>query len=802
LAAVVGLGWALRKFVLRPLLISFNDLSLALRIEERWPGLQDRLASAIEFLEMPKSAVSADNASPELRQHVINQAFAEVQSINFAEAIDPKPARESLKYLGIALGLALFSVVLGPQSARIAMARFFNPLSGPEWPKATQFVWLEAPAKVAIGEPWSLVVKVEDGYKVPSSAVAEFTFADGEKAEEPLRILDSGEFRGRIESVTQSFRVRVRGGDDLTDQKSIEAVTPPRLGDLVIEVQPPAYTGLPKATLAPGSAQVRAVEGSVVSVASKATKVLSAATLKFTDTGQKPPQIVLDAALRQLSVSWVAIGATGVAFDLTDSEGFTSKDQGRLDQQVIVDTAPRVVLEDPAADREITPQAVVPIRLDLEDDFGLAKVELKYVVSVSSGEAAAPVTRTLWAAAAGQPLMKKQKLEEKWDMTPMGLSPGSMITLTVEATDLKTPNGPNVGKSREIRLRVITPQEAARQLEDQRREIREETERVLAMQKQANRPVDDAKRTMAQTGGELNEPGKQELQNAEQIQRQVGDRINNPADGLGQRGERFMNDMQNLKLQNPEAAEQMKALQNSLAQLQRGPVPQAEQALNRANRALDNRAGAQQNQNNQPGAQQNQPNQPNQPGSQSQQAMNPQENQPGAQAQANNQPQGQNEQGKSQQGQQTAQSKSGQNEQGNSQQGQQTAQSKSGQNEQGKSQQGQQTAQSKSGQNEQGKSQQGQQTAQSKSGQNEQGKSQQGQQTAQSKSGQNEQGKSQQGQQTAQSKSGQNEQGKSQQGQQTAQSKSGQNEQGKSQQGQNQQGQNQQAQNQQQGDTG
>ncbi len=600
---IAALLWALRTFFLKPLLTNFDDLALALKIEDRWPGLQDRLASAVEFLELRPDATTSDNASPELRKRVIDQAYAEVEKIDFSQAIDTHPARQSLKFLGIAAALSLLSIILGPQSSRLAMTRLLNPLSGPEWPKATQLKWLEASPKVALGEPWSLVVKVEEGYKIPSSAVAEFTFADGEKALEPLRVVEGGEFRGRLESVTQSFKVRVRAGDDLTETKPVEAVTPPRLSDLKIVVQPPDYTSLPAITLAPGSAQIRTVEESLITISAKASKTLASANLKFADSAQKPPTVQMDPTLQGFTVSWHATRSTGVSIDLTDSEGFTSKDQGRLDQQVVPDTAPRVVLEDPATDRDITPQAVVPLKIDLEDDFGINQVTRKYALTSGSGDPGETLVKPLWTAVPGQPMVKKNKISERWDLAPLGLTPGAMITLSIEANDFKTPNGPNIGKSREIRLRVISAQEAARQMEDQRREIREETERVLAMQKQANRPVDDARRTLAQTKDQLPEASKQELSNAEQVQKQVGDRLNNPADGLARKVDRFMQDLDNLKLQNPEAADQMKGLKQALAKLEEGPVPQAEQALNRANRGLDNRQENPAPTENRPGAQ-------------------------------------------------------------------------------------------------------------------------------------------------------------------------------------------------------
>jgi hypothetical protein len=735
LAVIALLGWSLRRFVLKPLLSNFDDLALALRLEERWPGLQDRLASAVEFLAIPEDAKTSDNSSPALRKRMIEQAFEEVERIDFKEAIDPRPARQSLKFLGIATSIAVVTVLLGPLSASIALARFFNPLGGPEWPKATILEWVDATPKVAVGEPWTLTVKVAEGFKIPTAATADFRFADGETSSEPLRILENGEFRGRIESVTQSFTVRVRGGDDTTESRSIAAVTPPRLSDVAIEITPPPYTALPPVRLAPGSVQIRAVEGSTVRMTGKASKTLSAATLKFTDTKTQPPAFELDTARQNLSGTWIAATSTGISVDLTDTEGFTSKDQGRADQQVVPDAAPRVVLEDPATDRDITSQAIVPLKIDLEDDFGLAEVRLTYQLSNGTEDPGEPITRTLWKAVQGQPMVRKHKITENWDLSPMGLSPGAMITLSIEAIDFKTPNGPNLGKSREVRLRVITPQEAARQMEDQRREIREETERVLAMQKQANRPVDEAKRTMDQTGNpeKLAEAARQELKNAEQIQRQVGDRLNNQADGLSRKVDRFLEDLDNLKLANPEAAEQMQGLRQALQRLEQGAVPQAEQSLSRANRSLDQRAGNQDEQN-RPGAQA-------QTGAQQQDGRQPMgdQNQPGSKAdtgaERNNAEQaaqkGADQNGGQQKAQQGGQeqAKAGQQQGGQEQAkagGQQKAQQ--GRNQQGGQEQAKAGGQQKA---QQGGNQQGGQEQAKAGGQQKAGQQQGGQQQAQ-----------------------------------------------------------------------
>ena len=51
LTAVAAVAlWVTFTLVLRPLFVRFADLDIALRIEQRWPGLNDRLASTIQFL--------------------------------------------------------------------------------------------------------------------------------------------------------------------------------------------------------------------------------------------------------------------------------------------------------------------------------------------------------------------------------------------------------------------------------------------------------------------------------------------------------------------------------------------------------------------------------------------------------------------------------------------------------------------------------------------------------------------------------------------------------------------------------
>ncbi len=86
-----------------------------MRIEERWPGLNDRLASTIQFLQLDAS--DDRHGSPALREATVRQAVEEASKIDFREVIEPKPV---VRALGGRRGRAL------PGSIRCSCSRRYR----------------------------------------------------------------------------------------------------------------------------------------------------------------------------------------------------------------------------------------------------------------------------------------------------------------------------------------------------------------------------------------------------------------------------------------------------------------------------------------------------------------------------------------------------------------------------------------------------------------------------------------------------------------------------------------------------
>lgn len=610
-AMIAWTAWAGWRWLLRPLLVRFEDLDVARRIEARWPGLNDRLISTVQFLKLP--ADDASHGSPALREATAREAMREIESIDFREVIEPRPVLRAGSVAGLVLLAVASSAALAPASSRIALRRLFAPFGGDRWPQLTHLVLDEEATtlKLARGDSFSLLVRVRPGDRIPESAKATYRFADGEVVVEPLGATDAGEFRGRIEAVNQPFAFSVTGGDDAhsIQDVAVRVVAPPALSRTTIRLVSPAYTGLPPQTLAQGLTSFRALRGTRIEIDAEADKPLSAAELHLGDAAEPTP-IALASGDSRFQATLEVSGDLDFWFSIRDAEGFPNRRAARYDVRMLPDQAPRVTIVEPRADRDVPADAHVPIQIEVDDDFGIHSARLLYTIASGGSEPHEAVAIPLWsapdaaeAAAAVGPgsagtavastasLVRHQELRHDWDLASLGLVPGSVVAFYADARDFDAIQGPNIGKSREIRLRIISKEEAARQFDESRRELREEIARALAMQNQAIRPVEEAARALAETD-HLSKTQREDLGNAGIVQRQVGGRLNNRDDGLEPKTRRLLEDLDNFKLDNAPAREQLEELLAQLDQIRRNNIDPAEQALSRANKSLDQTADA------------------------------------------------------------------------------------------------------------------------------------------------------------------------------------------------------------------
>ena len=598
LVAMAALGGYLAlRYVVAPLVVRFRDLDIAMKVEARWPGLNDRLASTIQFLDLERAGVGDREdvlGSRALRDATVKQTLAETDAIDFRSVVDPKPARRAVMIGALALSAGMAVYALEPRLGGIALKRLFLPFASNPWPQMTHLTVLNAPTKLAKGDSFTVEIGVAKGERTPGSAKITYRYDDRETTTESLRPDDRGKFHGRKETVEKSFSFTVAAGDDATPPRNVQVVPPPVVTATTVKLTFPAYTGLPPQTLAADKATVAAVRGTTVDLFATATKPLASGSLARGE-GQKPIALIVDPTKTTTVSARFTLDDSGpITIALKDTEGFASqeRDAVRFDLRAIKDEAPKVVIEEPANDRDVTPNANIPIEITADDDFGLGAIRLVYRVSVNGSEPGPEVIVPLWASPVAtkdkpSPLpVKHQAVKYVWKLEPLNLPLNSVLTFHADARDLDNLRGPNLGKSRELRLRIVAPEQLASLIVNQRREIKETIERALAMQKQAIPPVRDALRAL-ETGQPLDAKRREEVKNAEPVQQQVTDRISNKTDGLEAMIRKHLDDLANLKIDTPDARAQMEEMLAAVEKLRDENLGPAAQELSRAAKGLE-----------------------------------------------------------------------------------------------------------------------------------------------------------------------------------------------------------------------
>lgn len=574
LALATATLWTTFRYLIAPLLVRFRNVDLALQVESQFPTLNDQLASAVEFAQEP--AASPRSGSPALKAAVLDQMSRRMAAIDFGQAIDWTAARRAATSAGIVTVLAMALVLASPGSARIALARLVNPFGRTAWPRQTHLTLIDPPERLARGEPFKLTVQVSHG-RVPERAEVHYQFEGGDLARDPLQQVSDRQFAGGLEAVTRSFDFYVRAGDGLTETHRVEVVPPPELYQLRVRLTYPEYTGIPAELLPEDKGQVRAVWGTTVELSARSTKPLESAELRLgadqnitADLSSDRQELHARFDLRESGSYWIA---------LRDQLGFENRQASRYELRVLEDQAPDVFIERPASDIEVTPNAQVPLRVSIKDDFGIHDATLQHTGSTPD----AAVEQVIWSATESA---RRQVVNYVWRLAELGLTPGATVSYRVTARDTDVLRGPHTGQSRQLRLIVVTPEELARRLEEKQSQVYQDLDRLRSLQVDARLQVRQLQDQLANQAN-LTKADVARLQSAEMLQRQVQRQITSPSEGLQGKIAQIQQDLENNHIGEGGIHDQMQSIAETLDQIARQDLPPIEQNLGKVHKAAE-----------------------------------------------------------------------------------------------------------------------------------------------------------------------------------------------------------------------
>lgn len=235
----------------------------------------------------------------------------------------------------------------------------------------------------------------------------------------------------------------------------------PLVGDLEIVLTAPSYAKRAPTTLASTSGDLRGLPGTAVKFRARALIPAASAEL-IVETGADGAAKTIAAAVDDaghISAELTVDRAAHYRFAITSSSGARTVEAVAHSIDAEIDQAPVVQLIAPGDPLDVSNVKRVELGYAIEDDFAVTSAELVWEAGpragagggVDHGKKPLPIGHSLEDAS--------PRIQGKltWDIAEVNALSGGEIRYWIEAKDNDSVTGPNIGKSREFHLRVVSP---------------------------------------------------------------------------------------------------------------------------------------------------------------------------------------------------------------------------------------------------------------------------------------------------------------------------------------------------------
>ncbi len=578
-----AVAWALWRWI-RPLRnLRADPLTVARYVEHYYPQLNDQLASTVAFLQQPEEDPLAGSA--QLRRVVIHEMESRFRYLELHRVLQWRRLGGWLALAAVAMAVAVALAMWQPRLTRLAALRLAFPWAQAPWPQRYHLRLVNPQTQVARGQPWHVVAEAAPGSPLPEEVWLHVRYPSGQEERLPMRRVDRRMVYHKPQ-VRQPLQYRVTGGDDQDmPWHRLEVVDPPQVTAMAFTIYPPEYTGWK--ALRTGRLP-RVLAGSTFEIQGASNVPLREAWLVLEEKTRRELPLVLEDQGRSFRLAPKHRAETQlkrsaqVTLRLVDRRGVEAVHRPPWQVRVVPDSPPRITLQEPQGSLLLTPQAVVPLVAQVQDDLGVEQVALRYLASGQSEEGhqdqilyrgpetAPPAGPSLEQHRSPRPV----EVKYQWQLAPLRLAPGTQLSWQLVAQDYR----PQEASTAPLRITIITSEQLHDHLAQQQQKILRHLSQVLQTQRHAREQVREAQ-VHLQQARQLSPRELDHLKGAEVGQRQVVRLLTAKQGSLRELIRRYRWMLEINRLDHPEAVRRMDALEQMVQQLEQGPLAAVERLL-------------------------------------------------------------------------------------------------------------------------------------------------------------------------------------------------------------------------------
>jgi hypothetical protein len=527
------LGWSF--YIAR---IRRNQLEHVARLlETRDPKLGSKL---INILQLQSEAQNPK--LNELTQKMAGQAVAnyatELRTVDFPRLARSGRLVRDLKFAGIA-GLS-FVLLLGIfyQISGTEILRFADPFGDHPPYSFTQLTMLDPGDKGAqVVYNKNFVVKVKHAGHRPRELFLTYFPVNHPEQSVTVPMFDKGKlgFYQEIAGIKNNLVLFAHTGNkhSLSKQRQLNVLLTPKLEKALVQVAPPAYTGLKAEEKPFDFKNVKALAGSKVQFRLQSNRPLREGVLELVKSPTEVQRVLMTkSGGNEIAANFDARDSGRLRFSMVDVDGIASEDPLEGSITVTHDLAPEIQIVNPRQDCFVAMNFKTEAMIEANDDYGLKMVRIHRALNQVYS---APRVITY------DKLVKNVRESEIFNFDDLGVKSGDVISFFAEAVD--TAPEANLARSQTINLTVITEQEYNEFLRQQNdisdiagkyTELLDQFHDQIEQQQKIGESIDDLKQRMSKADEKQRQALQQSLDGLLAKQNELNQKLSQTADKMDQ----------------------------------------------------------------------------------------------------------------------------------------------------------------------------------------------------------------------------------------------------------------------------
>ena len=570
-------------FCLRPIFHPPSLEDVALKVEEKFPELENRLIAALQLSKKLKR--NPEGYSTDMIMAVINQADSTSAGLNLKEIVNKTPIR---KISRVATGLAVFSLIFAlifPGAFKNSLHIFSHPLT--EFVSPQKFFFVISPGSKEVVKYSDVKIKINVEGEKPKNVnffwrnegsgwnrekLSQKTHRSDLKIQEITKV--EPDFTYKFKEVKRSFEYYAEAKGVESEHYKITVVDKPRVVGLKLTFNYPRYTQLKTQVVDENDGNITAIAGTKVKIEARANKELKKGEIVFFDSTRKQTKIKGNVASGEIVVK-----QDGSYFiELWDKSGNKSQDPIEYKITKINDEFPFVEILQPGHDQDLTESMRVGLLFSISDDYGFSSLKLAYQIISEGNESD---ERTLDVDIPGKNQIE-MNVEYLWNLSPLYLLPGDLVRYRAVIYDNDSFSGPKKAESKSYYLRLPSLDEIIAEVEREQEGQIIDLETVLRGQRELKKKIEDLSQEMNRyTGLDMDWQKRQQLEDALDKQQKLAKDLKD----LAQRMDENIQKIEENKLAAQEMVEKMMEIKKLMEDVM---TPEMKEALRQLEEALKN----------------------------------------------------------------------------------------------------------------------------------------------------------------------------------------------------------------------